>query len=162
MKKTLILSALAVAFATFFTACLDDDDSHTDVECQYGGSLASLSDFEGLEDSVTFAALIGEAFQEIGVTGDESVFTIELTVNVANLNYAYLVADARADSVYQVELAQLTLDKVKSAIFSAHSDSLVDVGISSASDIPLEGFTATFELYSARDTDPVSTTDIEL
>lgn len=157
MKKLIPFFPLFIAACACVTACMDDSDEDTKVECQYGGTLAGLSEFEDLEDSLAFSTLIGEAFEDLGAVGSNSIFTINVTVNISSEAYANYVADYRADSVYTVVLNQLTLDKVKSSIFSTHSDSLSALGYASASDLPLEGFTATFELYSARDTDPVET-----
>lgn len=159
MKKLFLFPTLLVAAGACMTACMDDDSEDTKVECQYGGTLAGLSEFEDTEDSLAFYALISEAFEDLNVVGSGSIFTINVTVNIASQSYANYVADYRADSVYQVMLNQLTLDKVKSSIFANHSDSLAALGYAAASDLPIDGFTATFELYSARETDPVETYD---
>lgn len=161
MKKLLFLSALLIVGSLLTTACMDDDDGHTDVECQYGGSLGSLQDFEDSEDSTLFYALIGEAFEELDVIGSGSIFTVDTTVSISSETYAYYVTNYMANAIYEKMLAQLTLSKVKSAIFSLHSDSFANEGYLSANVIPLEGFTATFELYSARESDPICTYDIE-
>lgn len=159
MKKLLFLSALLLVGSLLTTACMDDD--HTDVQCQYGGSLGSLQDFEDSEDSTLFYALISEAFSELGVIGSASIFTIDTTVYISSESYANYVADYMADAIYEDMLDGLTLTKVKSTIFSLHSDSLIGEGYLSAAAIPLEGFTATFELYSARESDPIASYDIE-
>lgn len=147
MKKLLLLSALLIAGSLLTTSCLDDDDGHTDVTCQYGGTLESLQDFADSEDSILFYSLICEAFSELEVIGASSIFTIDTTVYISSQSYAYYVTDYLANEIYEQLLGDLTLSQVKSAIFSLHSDSLVDEGYASASDIPLDGFSATFGLY---------------
>lgn len=159
MKK-LFFSAVTILFAALcFTACMDDDDEETKVECQYGGTLQELSGFDDPDDSLTYYALISEAFSDLGIIGENSIFTINVAVNISSESYAYYVADYRADSLYQTMLYPISLSTVKSTIYANHSDSLADLGYTSADDISLGAFTATFALYSARSTEAVETYD---
>lgn len=161
MRKLLFLSALLLVGSLLATSCMDDDDGHTDVQCQYGGTLGSLHDFADAADSTLFYALISEAFEELGVVGSASIFTIDTTVSISSQSYAYYVTDYMANARYESMLDGLSLTGVKSAIFALHSDSLVGEGILSAAALPLEGFTATFELYRDWESEPIATYDLD-
>jgi len=146
MKKLMLFAAVLLAAGTAFNSC--DKDERTEAESAYFAS------FEGIEftDSadVDFYNYISDAFDELDVTGFDNQFSESYTVDYSeNVYYLYTVCDQKAKETLSKRMENVTLAKVKNAIFAQHSDSMSAKGYTSASAIPLDPFTAVLGLQSS-------------
>lgn len=145
MKKIFIGGALLFMACITFVSCMGDD-SKASATCSYVSNCDSLK-FSDLNDTV-FYDLIVESFDSLGITGYKSRFTKHAEVDYSSTWMALAICDSLARDEYKAVLNKHTLSELKDDMYANHKDSLAGLGYASASELPLNGFTAYYSMYS--------------
>lgn len=148
MKKIFIGGALLFMACITFVSCMGDD-SKASATCSYVADCSADSlKFSDLNDTV-FSDLIIESFDSLGIIGDKSRFTKYAEVDYSSINAAVFICDSLAIDEYKVVLNKYTLSEIKENMYTNHRDSLAGLGYASASELPLDHFTAVYFMYSS-------------
>lgn len=147
MKKIFIGGALLFMACITFVSCMGDD-SKASATCSYVADCSSDSlKFSDLNDTV-FSDLIIESFDSLGLIGYNSRFTKHAEIDYSSQIVAISICDSLARDEYKSVLNRHTLSELKENIYANHRDSLAGLGYASASELPLDHFTAKYFMYS--------------
>lgn len=145
MRKLLYFVVAAMVSGLTFTSCLDDNDGNTKTTQNYYGTLDTIY-FDDPADTV-FKSFISGAFTKMQVTN--SVWSENARVEYStSLSVVMAMANAYAVDTYTKTLDTITMARVKNTIFSENSDSMVSMGYTNASAIPLDHFIAWFRIMN--------------
>ncbi len=150
MKKVLLGAAALLLACVCFTSCVDDDDVKASAEMSYYG----LSDtivfnpaYESSDDSLMYDSLVRKSLDDLGYTGDKSIFMEKAEVNVSIPIYAQAQCNEQAIKTYEKKLEPVTLDKIKANIYE-NNWADVKSKYSSYDAVPVHSFSVDFKLYS--------------
>lgn len=145
MRKILYLACALVVSGVLTTSCLDNTDNSSKITANYYGLLGSIQ-FSDSADTV-FSVYIDSALTSMGKIRTVWSESAEVDYTVSQ-SYVLGMANEKASKTFQNTLNTITLSSVKNEIFKCFSDSMTAKGYTNASAIPLDGFTASFPLYS--------------
>lgn len=158
MKKiSLYISALLVLTITAFTmsSCSNDDDNSSTVQIMYYGYLKDVQVTDS-KDS-TFIPLIREASEKLKLSGFNSAWEETATSDIGSVMAATGMANYKACKTFKTKIESITMADLKQKIFSEHSDSLANVGYTTAESIPLHSMELVYNLRSATSTVDIDT-----
>lgn len=145
MKKFFIGGALLFMACITFVSCMGDD-SEASATSSYVSNCDSLKFTD--ENDTVFHDLIVESFDSLGLTGYKSRFTKHAEVDYSSTWMAIAICDSLARDEYKAALNKHDINEVKENIYANHRDSLAGLGYASASELPLNNFTAYYSMYS--------------
>lgn len=155
MRKLLGLTLAATLLTAVCAACVDDDGNQTTATVTYYGQLGAVQFTDST--NVGFTHLIGEGLNDMGYTGEKSIFTESDTLDYNSSYAATHNCNVKASAAYRIKVNTLTLAALKEAMFGLHADSLTRLGYASASELPLDTLMPTLYLYNTLGTVPVDT-----
>lgn len=145
MKKFFVCGALLFMACITFVSCMGDD-SMASATSTYVSRCDSLKFTD--ENDTVFYDLVVESFDSLGVTGYKSRFTKSAEIDYSSTMMAIAICDSLARDSYKAALEKHTMSDIKENIYANHRDSLAALGYASASELPLDRFTAYYSMFS--------------
>lgn len=155
MKQYSYLSVLLACTLFLCFSCSKDKDSEVGISYR----ISTQFTFTDEATESTFGTYIEEGFESMGLWGSAANFAENATA--PSVDEAIAQCNRQAMAEYDKRLTSLTLDKLKTTIFDRHSAEFQLMGFASAEDLPITGFTVSFELFSFMTGMNLKTTSID-
>ena len=149
MKKLLTLIAAFITTATVFNSCLKTDDAEADM--YFYSSISSITYTDSADEE--FYTDICKALDTLNLTGANSVHHETATDESGLAQSAINKCCQQADTYYRNLYSNVTLSKIKQAIFTAHVDSFIDLGYTKADSLPIDPFTIQTKITNGLNSD---------
>lgn len=148
MKKIITYFLIVFSFASIIYSC--DKDNYSDATMTYYGRCDNLSftkSFSSFSDSVIFDSLVRVALDDLGYSGEKSLFQESSKVDVSAPVYAVAKCNEQAVKTYENKIKSITLHEIKSCIFSMDCE-LIEGKFETLEQLPLNHFDLTLELVN--------------